>query len=266
MYDVGYKHLTNIDISETVVTHMNQRNAERRPGLTFQQVDATQTPYEDASYQAALDKGTLDAMASEEEGTLARSMLTEVRNQWVGVCTDHMFRLLNICLHSHHSRVLVSAGGSCAECRRPVCLCDVGSGECDQVGHGALCSAGVGCEAPLPAAGKWDRRGLLCSACLCSGLHQVPPAYAHAYSGDVSWGRWSPDSCHPGSRVVDGCEGASGLLCLEKEAPYKHRRQLKPLAHPLSHQDWPPQIHSHSTGLSPRCQGAKIKPVCYFYW
>ncbi|KAK2907631.1 eEF1A lysine and N-terminal methyltransferase [Channa argus] len=78
MYDVGYKHLTNIDISETVVTHMNQRNAERRPGLTFHQVDATQTPYEDASYQAALDKGTLDAMASEEKGRLARNMLTEV--------------------------------------------------------------------------------------------------------------------------------------------------------------------------------------------
>ncbi|KAK2835811.1 hypothetical protein Q5P01_016295 [Channa striata] len=78
MYDVGYKHLTNIDISETVVTHMNQRNAERRPGLTFQQVDATQTPFEDASYQAALDKGTLDAIASEEKGALARNMLTEV--------------------------------------------------------------------------------------------------------------------------------------------------------------------------------------------
>ncbi|KAM3619657.1 uncharacterized protein V6R79_011431 [Siganus canaliculatus] len=78
LYDVGYKHLTNIDISETVVSHMNQRNAERRPGLTFQQVDATQTPYEDDSFQAALDKGTLDAMASEEEGALARNMLTEV--------------------------------------------------------------------------------------------------------------------------------------------------------------------------------------------
>ncbi|CAN9500634.1 unnamed protein product [Ophioblennius macclurei] len=78
LYDVGYKHLTNIDISETVVTHMNQRNATRRPGLTFQQVDATQTPYEDATYQAALDKGTLDAIASEEEGALARNMLTEV--------------------------------------------------------------------------------------------------------------------------------------------------------------------------------------------
>ncbi|KAG7260456.1 hypothetical protein CRUP_008807 [Coryphaenoides rupestris] len=78
MYDVGYKQLTNIDISETVVTHMNQRNAERRPHLAFQRVDATQTPYEDASYQACLDKGTLDAMASEEEGALARRMLTEV--------------------------------------------------------------------------------------------------------------------------------------------------------------------------------------------
>ncbi|MEQ2257873.1 eEF1A lysine and N-terminal methyltransferase [Xenotaenia resolanae] len=78
LYDVGYKHLTNIDISETVVAHMNQRNAERRPDLTFQQVDATQTPYEDASFQGALDKGTLDAVASEEEGALARRMITEV--------------------------------------------------------------------------------------------------------------------------------------------------------------------------------------------
>ncbi|KAM9762490.1 eEF1A lysine and N-terminal methyltransferase [Menidia menidia] len=78
LYDVGFKHLTNIDISETVVAHMTQRNAVRRPGLTFHQVDATQTPYDDASYQAALDKGTLDAMASEQEGALARSMLTEV--------------------------------------------------------------------------------------------------------------------------------------------------------------------------------------------
>lgn len=81
LYDVGYKHLTNIDISETVVSHMNQRNAERRPDLSFHQVDATQTPYEDASFQAALDKGTLDAMASEEEGALARRMISEVRQQ-----------------------------------------------------------------------------------------------------------------------------------------------------------------------------------------
>ncbi|KAJ8277836.1 hypothetical protein GJAV_G00080660 [Gymnothorax javanicus] len=78
LYDVGYRQLTNIDISETVVTHMNQRNAERRPGLTFLQADATQTSFECGSFQAALDKGTLDAMAAQEEGALALRMLTEV--------------------------------------------------------------------------------------------------------------------------------------------------------------------------------------------
>uniref|UniRef100_A0A8C7TLH5 eEF1A lysine and N-terminal methyltransferase n=1 Tax=Oncorhynchus mykiss TaxID=8022 RepID=A0A8C7TLH5_ONCMY len=66
LYDVGYRHLTNIDISETVVNH-----------LTFQKVDATQTPNEDESYQATLDKGTLDTMASQEEGVLAGRILAE---------------------------------------------------------------------------------------------------------------------------------------------------------------------------------------------
>ncbi len=78
LYDVGYHQLTNIDISETVVSHMNQRNAERRPDLSFQQLDATQTGFESGSFQAALDKGTLDAMASEEDGALASRMLGEV--------------------------------------------------------------------------------------------------------------------------------------------------------------------------------------------
>ncbi|XP_058610804.1 eEF1A lysine and N-terminal methyltransferase isoform X2 [Onychostoma macrolepis] len=78
LYDVGYHQLTNIDISETVVSHMSQRNTERRPDLTFQQLDATQTGFESGSFQAALDKGTLDAMASEEDGALAGKMLVEV--------------------------------------------------------------------------------------------------------------------------------------------------------------------------------------------
>ncbi|NP_001038234.3 eEF1A lysine and N-terminal methyltransferase [Danio rerio] len=78
LYDVGYRQLTNIDISETVVSHMNQRNAERRPDLSFQQLDATQTGFESGSFQVTLDKGTLDAMASEEDGALAGRMLAEV--------------------------------------------------------------------------------------------------------------------------------------------------------------------------------------------
>ncbi|XP_024273834.1 eEF1A lysine and N-terminal methyltransferase [Oncorhynchus tshawytscha] len=67
LYDVGYRHLTNIDISETVVNH-----------LTFQKVDAIQNPNEDRSYQATLDKGTLVAISSQEEGVLAGRILAEV--------------------------------------------------------------------------------------------------------------------------------------------------------------------------------------------
>ncbi|XP_048833343.1 eEF1A lysine and N-terminal methyltransferase isoform X2 [Brienomyrus brachyistius] len=78
LYDVGYRQLVNIDISDTVVSHMRQRNAERRPDLTFLQADATQTTFDGSSFQAALDKGTLDAMAAEEGGSLAGSMLAEV--------------------------------------------------------------------------------------------------------------------------------------------------------------------------------------------
>ncbi|XP_042562006.1 eEF1A lysine and N-terminal methyltransferase [Clupea harengus] len=101
LYDVGYQQLTNIDTSETVVSNMNQRNAERRPGLTFQLIDATQTGFEDGSYQVALDKSTLDAMASEEEGALAKRMLTEVsrvmavggRYVCVTLAQEHVVRL-----------------------------------------------------------------------------------------------------------------------------------------------------------------------------
>ncbi|XP_076873354.1 eEF1A lysine and N-terminal methyltransferase [Brachyhypopomus gauderio] len=101
LYDVGYHHLTNIDISETVVSQMRQRNAQCRPDLIFQQVDATQTGYESGSFQAALDKGTLDAMASEEEGALAGRMLVEVgrvlavggRYVCVTLAQEHVIRL-----------------------------------------------------------------------------------------------------------------------------------------------------------------------------
>ncbi|XP_030627443.1 eEF1A lysine and N-terminal methyltransferase isoform X2 [Chanos chanos] len=91
LYDVGYRNQVNIDISETVISHMIQRNAERRPDLTFQRVDATQTGFESASFQAALDKGTLDAMASEEEGALARRMLEEVGRVLSGRESDWLY-------------------------------------------------------------------------------------------------------------------------------------------------------------------------------
>ncbi|XP_036609309.1 eEF1A lysine and N-terminal methyltransferase [Trichosurus vulpecula] len=81
LYDVGYQDIVNIDISEVVIKQMKERNASRRPQLSFLQMDMTKMEFPDASFQVVLDKGTLDAiLTDEEEKTLEKvdRMLTEV--------------------------------------------------------------------------------------------------------------------------------------------------------------------------------------------
>nr|KAG5705790.1 hypothetical protein BaRGS_027449 [Batillaria attramentaria] len=81
MYDVGYHSITNIDISDIVIRQMNERNSKTRGEMTFEKMDVTQMTYEDGSFAVAVDKGTLDALAvDQEEKTLAtvRAMFEEV--------------------------------------------------------------------------------------------------------------------------------------------------------------------------------------------
>ncbi|KAK7817894.1 hypothetical protein U0070_005537 [Myodes glareolus] len=81
LYDVGYQDIVNIDISEVVIKQMKERNASRRPHMSFLKMDMTQMEFPDATFQVVLDKGTLDAvLTDEEEKTLQRvdRMLAEV--------------------------------------------------------------------------------------------------------------------------------------------------------------------------------------------
>ncbi|XP_045403321.1 eEF1A lysine and N-terminal methyltransferase [Lemur catta] len=81
LYDVGYREIVNIDISEVVIKQMRERNASRRPQMSFLKMDMTQMEFPDASFQVVLDKGTLDAvLTDEEEKTLQQvdRMLAEV--------------------------------------------------------------------------------------------------------------------------------------------------------------------------------------------
>ncbi|XP_066117257.1 eEF1A lysine and N-terminal methyltransferase [Saccopteryx bilineata] len=81
LYDVGYQDIVNIDISEVVIKQMKERNASRRPQMSFLKMDMTQMEFPDASFQVVLDKGTLDAvLTDEEEETLQQvdRMLAEV--------------------------------------------------------------------------------------------------------------------------------------------------------------------------------------------
>ncbi|XP_073449331.1 eEF1A lysine and N-terminal methyltransferase [Aquarana catesbeiana] len=81
LYDAGCQNLSNIDVSEVVIRQMNERNAKKRPLMTYQLMDATQTTFPDSHFQAVLDKGTLDAILPDtEEKTLetATKLLIEI--------------------------------------------------------------------------------------------------------------------------------------------------------------------------------------------
>lgn len=69
MFDVGYTSITNIDISEVVIKQMT-KTYRNREGCKWIQMDATSMSFDDQSFSVVLDKGTLDAMMSEESDTL----------------------------------------------------------------------------------------------------------------------------------------------------------------------------------------------------
>ncbi|XP_055438212.1 eEF1A lysine and N-terminal methyltransferase isoform X3 [Bubalus kerabau] len=94
LYDVGYQDIVNIDISEVVIKQMKERNASRRPRMSFLKMDMTQMEFPDASFQVVLDKGTLDAvLTDEEEKTLQQvdRMLAEVGRVLQGRETEWLF-------------------------------------------------------------------------------------------------------------------------------------------------------------------------------
>ncbi|KAI4498610.1 hypothetical protein M0802_006316 [Mischocyttarus mexicanus] len=62
LYDVGYRNITNIDVSEVVIKQMRNINKNDRPDLIYEQMDATQMTYSNDKFSVILDKGTLDAL------------------------------------------------------------------------------------------------------------------------------------------------------------------------------------------------------------
>ncbi|XP_066286326.1 eEF1A lysine and N-terminal methyltransferase-like isoform X1 [Branchiostoma lanceolatum] len=67
LYDVGYRGLTNVDISDVVVRQMTERNAEKRADMKFLQMDVMKMDFPDSSFSAVLDKGTLDALMPDNQ-------------------------------------------------------------------------------------------------------------------------------------------------------------------------------------------------------
>lgn len=74
MYDVGMcEDIVNIDISDAVIRQMQERSGSKRPKMSYLLMNMLQMDFPDAHFQVVLDKGTLDAvLTDEEEATLAK--------------------------------------------------------------------------------------------------------------------------------------------------------------------------------------------------
>jgi SAM-dependent methyltransferase len=61
MYDDGYEHITNMDISPVVIEDMKERNLDRQ-NMVWEVMDVMNMEYKDESFDIAIDKSTIDAL------------------------------------------------------------------------------------------------------------------------------------------------------------------------------------------------------------
>lgn len=79
MFEDGYEHSTSVDISFTVIKQMQEMYKEKIPTLAFKQMDVRSLQYEDGTFDAVIDKGTLDSvLCGDGSGPNADAMLAEI--------------------------------------------------------------------------------------------------------------------------------------------------------------------------------------------
>jgi len=61
-----FRNITNIDVSGVVIKRMQQKYGRNRPGLDYLQMDALQTDFPATSFSTIFDKGTLDALFTDD--------------------------------------------------------------------------------------------------------------------------------------------------------------------------------------------------------
>ncbi|KXN90687.1 Methyltransferase-like protein 13 [Leucoagaricus sp. SymC.cos] len=62
MWDDGFKNIVNTDYSSVLIERMKQRHEQVRPEMEWYEMDIRDLKFADESFDAAIDKGTMDAM------------------------------------------------------------------------------------------------------------------------------------------------------------------------------------------------------------
>ncbi|KAI8061153.1 S-adenosyl-L-methionine-dependent methyltransferase [Gongronella butleri] len=92
MYNDGYKHITNIDYSPTVVENMKQRCAHM-PEMQWLEMDIRALTFEKESFDVVIDKGTMDALMCDQGDVWdpSEELIEEVKKE-----VDEVERVLKV--------------------------------------------------------------------------------------------------------------------------------------------------------------------------
>lgn len=101
LYDAGIHQITNIDISGVVIRQMASRNKDLRPKMVFSVMDMLSMEHEGGHFDAVLDKGTLDALFTDEApdtikkvdqmfGEIGRVLKVGGRFVCISLCQEHI--------------------------------------------------------------------------------------------------------------------------------------------------------------------------------
>ncbi|ETW79026.1 hypothetical protein HETIRDRAFT_323921 [Heterobasidion irregulare TC 32-1] len=90
MYDDGYKNIVNIDYSDVVIEQMRSRHRSTRPGMEWHEMDIRDLKFDDASFDVAIDKGTMDAMMT------AKGDVWDPPQQVIDDCTKEVDEVLRV--------------------------------------------------------------------------------------------------------------------------------------------------------------------------
>lgn len=62
MYRSGFERIVNVDVSDTLLESLKRELSSEMPGMIWKKMNASSLNAEDASFDAIIDKGTLDAL------------------------------------------------------------------------------------------------------------------------------------------------------------------------------------------------------------
>ncbi|TEB36742.1 S-adenosyl-L-methionine-dependent methyltransferase [Coprinellus micaceus] len=62
MWEDGYHNIVNTDYSDVLIEQMKERHGELRSSMEWHEMDVRDLKFDDASFDVAIDKGTMDAM------------------------------------------------------------------------------------------------------------------------------------------------------------------------------------------------------------